>query len=62
MLIAIVWLENELVIQYHGWLYVFFINILLFIIAVANAVSILGEYVKDEPWLKLLCKHLKYFR
>ncbi|KAH9795264.1 Ribonuclease H2 subunit B [Citrus sinensis] len=24
----------------------------------ANAVSILGEYVKDEPWLKLLCKHL----
>lgn len=24
----------------------------------ADAVSILGEYVKDEPWLKLLCKHL----
>ncbi|ESR61753.1 hypothetical protein CICLE_v10016172mg [Citrus x clementina] len=24
----------------------------------ANAVSILGEYVKDESWLKLLCKHL----
>ncbi|KAB1204454.1 Ribonuclease H2 subunit B [Morella rubra] len=25
----------------------------------ADAVSILGEYVKDEPWLKLLCNHLK---
>ena len=28
--------------------------------AVADAVSILGEYMKDEPWLKLLCDHLKY--
>lgn len=26
---------------------------------VADAVSILGEYVKDEPWLKLLCNNLK---
>nr|POE99843.1 hypothetical protein CFP56_61885 [Quercus suber] len=25
----------------------------------ADAVSILGEYMKDEPWLKLLCNHLK---
>ncbi|XP_062164503.1 uncharacterized protein LOC133871142 [Alnus glutinosa] len=25
----------------------------------ADAISILGEYVKDEPWLKLLCDHLK---
>lgn len=25
----------------------------------AAVVSILGEYVKDEPWLKLLCNHLK---
>ncbi|KAG2699828.1 hypothetical protein I3843_07G206100 [Carya illinoinensis] len=25
----------------------------------ADAVSILGEYVKDEPWLNLLCNHLK---
>lgn len=24
-----------------------------------DAVSILGEYLKDEPWLKLLCNHLK---
>ncbi|XP_044487335.1 ribonuclease H2 subunit B [Mangifera indica] len=24
----------------------------------ADAVSILGEYVKDEPWLKLLCNNL----
>ncbi|MED6207245.1 hypothetical protein PIB30_034046 [Stylosanthes scabra] len=24
-----------------------------------DAVSILGEYLKDEPWLKLLCDHLK---
>ncbi|KAL5786833.1 hypothetical protein ACOSP7_003782 [Xanthoceras sorbifolium] len=24
----------------------------------SDAVSILGEYVKDEPWLKLLCSHL----
>uniref|UniRef100_A0A2P2J3D0 Ribonuclease H2 subunit B n=1 Tax=Rhizophora mucronata TaxID=61149 RepID=A0A2P2J3D0_RHIMU len=24
-----------------------------------DAVAILGEYVKDDPWLKLLCKHLK---
>lgn len=30
------------------------------IITVSDAVSILGEYVKDEPWLKLLCDHLKY--
>jgi len=26
---------------------------------IADAVSILREYVKDEPWLKLLCDHLK---
>ncbi|GAB4837637.1 hypothetical protein Ancab_002487 [Ancistrocladus abbreviatus] len=25
----------------------------------ADAVSILGEYLKDEPWLKLLCNHLR---
>ncbi|WOG83071.1 hypothetical protein DCAR_0102245 [Daucus carota subsp. sativus] len=25
----------------------------------ADAVSILGEYLKDEPWLKLLCSKLK---
>ncbi|KAM7490708.1 hypothetical protein LguiA_033629 [Lonicera macranthoides] len=25
----------------------------------ADAVSILGEYLKDEPWLKLLCTNLK---
>ncbi|KAG7029739.1 Ribonuclease H2 subunit B [Cucurbita argyrosperma subsp. argyrosperma] len=25
----------------------------------SDAVSILGEYLKDEPWLKLLCDHLK---
>ncbi|XVF52136.1 hypothetical protein PTKIN_Ptkin04bG0240400 [Pterospermum kingtungense] len=25
----------------------------------ADAVSILGEYLKDEPWLKLLCNHFK---
>ncbi|XP_057968673.1 uncharacterized protein LOC131158093 [Malania oleifera] len=25
----------------------------------ADAVSILGEYLKDEPWLKLLCNYLK---
>ncbi|KAA8521023.1 hypothetical protein F0562_011689 [Nyssa sinensis] len=25
----------------------------------ADAVSILGEYLKDEPWLKLLCGNLK---
>ncbi|KAK9265672.1 hypothetical protein L1049_001682 [Liquidambar formosana] len=25
----------------------------------SDAVSILGEYLKDEPWLKLLCNHLK---
>ncbi|KAA8521027.1 hypothetical protein F0562_011685 [Nyssa sinensis] len=25
----------------------------------ADAVSILGEYLKDEPWLKLLCSNLK---
>ncbi|GMY17687.1 ribonuclease H2 subunit B isoform X1 [Fagus crenata] len=25
----------------------------------ADAVSILGDYMKDEPWLKLLCDHLK---
>ncbi|XP_020684902.1 ribonuclease H2 subunit B isoform X1 [Dendrobium catenatum] len=24
-----------------------------------EAVSILGEYLKDEPWLRLLCSHLK---
>ncbi|XP_004138774.1 ribonuclease H2 subunit B isoform X1 [Cucumis sativus] len=24
-----------------------------------DAVSILGEYLKDQPWLKLLCDHLK---
>ncbi|KAJ9185099.1 hypothetical protein P3X46_004766 [Hevea brasiliensis] len=24
-----------------------------------DAVTILGEYLKDEPWLKLLCNHLK---
>ncbi|KAF8388813.1 hypothetical protein HHK36_025493 [Tetracentron sinense] len=24
-----------------------------------DAVSLLGEYLKDEPWLKLLCSHLK---
>ncbi|XP_065880564.1 uncharacterized protein [Euphorbia lathyris] len=24
-----------------------------------DAVTILGEYLKDEPWLKLLCKHWK---
>ncbi|KAI4337441.1 hypothetical protein L6164_015858 [Bauhinia variegata] len=24
-----------------------------------EAVSILGEYLKDEPWLRLLCDHLK---
>ncbi|KAJ0102449.1 hypothetical protein Patl1_05290 [Pistacia atlantica] len=26
----------------------------------ADAVSIIREYVKDEPWLKLLCDNLKY--
>ncbi|KAL0557722.1 hypothetical protein IC582_006272 [Cucumis melo] len=25
----------------------------------SDAVSILGEYLKDQPWLKLLCDHLK---
>ncbi|XP_038712902.1 ribonuclease H2 subunit B isoform X2 [Tripterygium wilfordii] len=25
----------------------------------ADAVTILGEYMKDEPWLKLLCSHMK---
>ncbi|XP_015573896.1 ribonuclease H2 subunit B [Ricinus communis] len=25
----------------------------------ADAIMILGEYLKDEPWLKLLCNHLK---
>ncbi|KAJ7966026.1 ribonuclease H2 subunit B [Quillaja saponaria] len=25
----------------------------------ADAVSLLGEYLKDEPWLRLLCNHLK---
>ncbi|XP_050228783.1 uncharacterized protein LOC126677993 [Mercurialis annua] len=25
----------------------------------ADAVAILGEYLKDEPWLKLLCNHLQ---
>ncbi|KAJ8763727.1 hypothetical protein K2173_003509 [Erythroxylum novogranatense] len=25
----------------------------------AEAVAILGEYLKDEPWIKLLCNHLK---
>ncbi|KAL6344544.1 hypothetical protein AAG906_002449 [Vitis piasezkii] len=24
-----------------------------------DAISILGEYLEDEPWLKLLCDHLK---
>lgn len=24
----------------------------------ADAVSLLGEYLKDEPWLNLLCRHL----
>ncbi|KAE8715946.1 Nine-cis-epoxycarotenoid dioxygenase 4 [Hibiscus syriacus] len=24
-----------------------------------DAVSILGEYLKDDPWLKLLCNHFK---
>ncbi|GLT73905.1 hypothetical protein SLA2020_457350 [Shorea laevis] len=27
--------------------------------AVADAVSILAEYLKDAPWLKLLCDHFK---
>lgn len=27
--------------------------------SLADAVSILGEYLKDEPWLKLLCNHFK---
>lgn len=26
---------------------------------VADAVSVLGEYLKEEPWLKLLCDNLK---
>ncbi|MBA0805968.1 hypothetical protein Gohar_005447, partial [Gossypium harknessii] len=26
----------------------------------ADSVSILGEYLKDDPWLKLLCDHFKY--
>ncbi|KAF3446485.1 hypothetical protein FNV43_RR11664 [Rhamnella rubrinervis] len=26
---------------------------------VSDAVSILGEYLKDEPWLKRLCDHLR---
>ena len=26
----------------------------------AEAVSILGEYLKDEPWMELLCNHLRY--
>lgn len=26
----------------------------------AEAVSILGEYLKDEPWMELLCSHLRY--
>lgn len=25
----------------------------------ADSVSILGEYLKDDPWLKLLCDHFK---
>ncbi|KAJ4826229.1 hypothetical protein Tsubulata_048323 [Turnera subulata] len=25
----------------------------------ADAVTLLGEYLKDEPWLTLLCNHLK---
>ncbi|XP_057525207.1 uncharacterized protein LOC130804689 [Amaranthus tricolor] len=25
----------------------------------AEAVSILGEYLKDEPWMELLCNHLR---
>ncbi|XP_019415483.1 PREDICTED: ribonuclease H2 subunit B [Lupinus angustifolius] len=27
--------------------------------ALVDAVSILGEYLKEEPWLQLLCNHLK---
>lgn len=28
--------------------------------AVSDAVSIMGEYLKDDPWLKRLCCKLRY--
>ena len=27
---------------------------------VVDAVSVIGEYLNEEPWLKLLCGKLKY--
>lgn len=33
---------------------------LLFFCVVIDAVMILGEYMEDEPWLKLLRNNLRY--